>query len=38
MQELNQGDYLAICDTGAYGFCMSNNYNFHEKPKEIILS
>ena len=37
MQELAQGDYLALCDAGAYGFCMSNNYNFHDKPKEIIL-
>lgn len=37
MQELKQGDYLAICDTGAYGFSMANNYNAHEMPKEIIL-
>ncbi len=37
LQELKQGDYLAICDAGAYGFCMANDYNFHEKPKEIVL-
>jgi diaminopimelate decarboxylase len=38
MQKLDQGDYLAICDTGAYGFAMANNYNAHELPKEIILN
>ncbi len=37
MQELHQGDYLAICDAGAYGFTMANNYNFHALPKEIVL-
>lgn len=37
MQELRQGDYLAICDAGAYGFTMANNYNFHPFPKEIVL-
>ena len=36
--ELEQGDYLAICDAGAYGFAMANNYNAHELPKEIIIS
>lgn len=37
MPPLEQGDFMAICDTGAYGFTMANNYNFHELPKEIIL-
>lgn len=37
MVELGQGDYLAICDAGAYGFAMANNYNHHGLPKEIIL-
>ena len=36
--ELEQGDYLAICDAGAYGFAMANNYNAHDFPKEIIIS
>jgi diaminopimelate decarboxylase len=38
MPELQQGDYLAICDAGAYGFSMANNYNMHGLPDEIILS
>ena len=37
MQTLEQGDYLAICDAGAYGFSMANNYNHHGLPKEFIL-
>lgn len=37
MQELKQGDFLAICDAGAYGFSMANAYNAHPFPKEIIL-
>jgi len=37
MQELEQGDFLAICDVGAYGFSMANNYNVHSLPDEIIL-
>ncbi len=37
LQELEQGDFLAICDAGAYGFSMANNYNVHGLPDEIIL-
>lgn len=37
MQELEQGDFLAICDVGAYGFSMANNYNVHDLPDEITL-
>jgi diaminopimelate decarboxylase len=35
---LNTGDFLAIADTGAYGFSMSSNYNLRSKPKEILLT
>ncbi len=38
LQELTQGDYLAICDAGAYGYSMANSYNHHAFPKEIILN
>ncbi len=31
------GDVLAICDVGAYGFVMANEYNLHPKPKEIVI-
>ncbi len=31
------GDYIAICDTGAYGFAMSSNYNFTLRPAEYLI-
>ena len=31
------GQYIAICDTGAYGFAMSSNYNFTFRPAEFII-
>ena len=31
------GDYLAIVDTGAYGFVMSSNYNSRNLPAEILV-
>lgn len=37
MPELKSGDFIAIADTGAYGFSMSSNYNMREKPKEVLL-
>ncbi len=38
LQSLFQGDFLAICDTGAYGYSMASNYNGYPLPKEFILS
>ena len=34
---LQQGDWLAICDTGAYGFVMANNYNGYPLPDEVMV-
>lgn len=34
---LQNGDYLAITCTGAYGFSMSSNYNSRCKPAEILI-
>ena len=31
------GDFLAICDTGAYGFVMASNYNSRNFPAEILV-
>lgn len=31
------GDILAILDTGAYGFCMSSNYNSRPRAAEVLL-
>ena len=31
------GNYLAICDTGAYGFVMASNYNSNVLPSEVLI-
>ena len=33
-----EGDFLAICDTGAYGYSMASRYNQTELPAEICLN
>jgi diaminopimelate decarboxylase len=35
---LNQGDLLAICSSGAYGFTMSSNYNSRPRVAELMVS
>jgi diaminopimelate decarboxylase len=35
LPEVQEGEYLAILDTGAYGQTMSNSYNKRGSPKEI---
>ncbi len=37
LQELKEQDYLAILDTGAYGFTMSSTYNSRPRPAEILI-
>ena len=37
LRRLHQGDYLAICDAGAYGFSMASTYNAHALPLEIVI-
>ncbi len=37
-QKLNEGDYLAIKDVGAYGIVLASNYNLRPRPIEIIVS
>ncbi len=37
-QSLNEKDYLAICDVGAYGMVLSSNYNLRVKPSEILIN
>ena len=36
-QELQEKDYIAICDVGAYGMSLSSNYNLRVKPIEILI-
>ena len=38
LQELNEGDYLAILDTGAYGYTMSSCYNSRPRPAELLIN
>jgi len=37
MNEVHEGDILAIRNAGAYGFTMSNNYNSRLRPAEILI-
>lgn len=34
---LQEGDLVAICDTGAYGFAMSSTYNSRPRPTEVLV-
>ena len=36
-QELNEKDFVALCDVGAYGMSLSSNYNARPKPIEILI-
>ena len=37
ISEVREGDILAICNAGAYGFSMSNNYNSRMRPAEVLI-
>ena len=34
---IREGDILAVKDVGAYGFCMSSNYNTRPRPAEVLV-
>jgi diaminopimelate decarboxylase len=36
-QNLDEKNFLAICDVGAYGTSLSSNYNVRPKPIEILI-
>lgn len=38
MPMLASGDFVAIADTGAYGYSMSSNYNLRSRPLEVLLT
>lgn len=38
LPKLQEGDFLVICDTGAYGQTMSSNYNLRCRPAELLLT
>lgn len=37
LNEVREGDILAIKNAGAYGFSMSNNYNSRLRPSEVLI-
>lgn len=37
LNEVREGDILAIHNAGAYGFTMSNQYNSRVRPAEVLL-
>ena len=34
---LNEKDFLAICDVGAYGISLASNYNVRPRPIELLI-
>ena len=36
-QKLNEKEFIAICDVGAYGTSLSSNYNVRPKAQEILI-
>ena len=37
LNEVKEGDVLAILNAGAYGFTMSSNYNSRTRPAEVLI-
>lgn len=37
LPKINEGDYLAILNAGAYGSTMSSEYNLRPKAKEVLV-
>ena len=37
LNEVREGDVLAILNAGAYGYTMSNNYNSRPRPAEVLI-
>jgi diaminopimelate decarboxylase len=37
LNEVSEGDVLAICNAGAYSYTMSSNYNSRPRPPEVLI-
>jgi diaminopimelate decarboxylase len=37
LPKVEEGDLIAVYDTGAYGFTMSSNYNMRGRPCEVLV-
>lgn len=38
LPKIEEGDVLAVMDTGAYGYVMSSNYNNRLRPAEVLIT
>ena len=36
-QNVKEGEFVIICDVGAYGMSLSSNYNLRPNPAEVIV-
>jgi len=37
LHEVREGDFIAFCNAGAYGFAMASNYNSRFRPAEVLI-
>ena len=37
LDDVAPGDYLVVCDVGAYGYAMASNYNSRLRPAEVLV-
>jgi diaminopimelate decarboxylase len=37
MPQLKSGDFIVLCDAGAYGYSMGSNYNLRGRPLETLI-
>ena len=37
LDDVRPGDYLVVCDVGAYGYAMASNYNSRLRPAEVMV-
>jgi len=37
LDDVQAGDYLVVCDVGAYGYAMASNYNSRLRPAEVMV-
>src|SRR5439155_12362113 len=37
LDDVQPGEYLVVCDVGAYGYAMASNYNSRLRPAEVLV-
>jgi diaminopimelate decarboxylase len=38
LDDVAPGDFIVVCDVGAYGYAMASNYNSRLRPAEVLVS